>query len=458
MPQPPDDSPLDLGRLLEDAISEAVAHEDPERFLAWFREHIADYETGASDGQFLDAPFVAVLGRSIWNALPLPGNGFKPRPLPEPGRNDPCFCGSGEKYKRCCAERPSVPLEPEHVLPTVIDNSPAETLARQIRAGRVPVHALVQVAGQRYERGELWNTVGLLEPLFAGEIRRADEHHGQALDLLCDLYTQLGQEEKKNALLERIVETTERSPLRSDAWQRIAVARLDTRDTDGAWQAFHQAQQDHPDAPGVGLLEIQLLMSQGRAEDASERAAFWEKRLHRQGLGDDNRLVRFFKDMTRDPHAVMAQMGVKAAGGAGERLIQWLAQVADRPLPEYGVNDEAPEGGVTEHARRLVPPKSQRELEARWHTVFPLAKPESGEPETPAADPWDPAVEQTWMDFLEEHPQAFDSLDILDDLATALSMHPQYGADWLDHSAANPVLDRATAIINRARGEAERPH
>jgi len=24
--------------------------------------------------------------------------------FPAPGRNDPCHCGSGEKYKRCCME------------------------------------------------------------------------------------------------------------------------------------------------------------------------------------------------------------------------------------------------------------------------------------------------------------------------------------------------------------------
>lgn len=23
---------------------------------------------------------------------------------PEPGRNDPCWCGSGKKYKKCCLE------------------------------------------------------------------------------------------------------------------------------------------------------------------------------------------------------------------------------------------------------------------------------------------------------------------------------------------------------------------
>jgi len=31
-----------------------------------------------------------------------PGTGFNPRTVIKTGRNDPCFCGSGRKYKKCC--------------------------------------------------------------------------------------------------------------------------------------------------------------------------------------------------------------------------------------------------------------------------------------------------------------------------------------------------------------------
>lgn len=461
MQPPSDNSPLDLPRLLDDAIAQALAHEDPDRFLAWLRDHVADYETGAADSQLLDAPFVAVLGRSIWNALPLPGNGFKPRPLPEPGRNDPCFCGSGAKYKRCCAGRPMLELDPRAILPTVVDQTPADALAGPVRAGRVPTDVLVQAASQRLARGELWNTVELLEPLFTGEIRRTDEHGGQALAVLCDVYFELGHNRKKEELLERITEGTVRSPLRCEAWQRIAVARLDAGDIDGAWEAFHRAQQDHPDAPGVGLLEIQILMSRGRVDEASERAAFWEKRLRKQGLNEDDRLVSFFRRMSRDPRTLMADMGVQAADGAGARLLGWLGTVSDRHPPEYRVardTDPAAPDHPEETMVRLLPPEANGALETGWHEVFPLEKPRSIE-DTPRQpdNPWDPHHEQRWTVFLEEHAEAFDSLDILDDIATALHEHPQYGADWLDHSLLEPLLDRAAAITDRALRDTDDP-
>lgn len=412
-----DDTPLDFQSLLQAAVSEALAHEDPERFMNWLREHIRDHETESSDGAWLDAPFVAVLGRSIWNALPLPGNGFKSRPLPEPGRNDPCFCGSGDKYKRCCAGTPVVSLDPDAILPVVLDSMERDSLAAHIRSARAPVWAVVELANQRFQRGELWNVVDVLEPLFVGEIRRAEDHHVQALELLCSLYVELGHGARRDELLERLVQAANPSPLRSEAWQRIAVTRLDRDDIDGAWEAFHHAQRDHPDAPGVGLLEIQLLMSRGRIDEARERAGFWEKRLRRQGRGDDDRLVGFFAGMTRDPRGVMADMGIKAAGGAGGRLRTWLAEVADRPLPPT--------------------PASLAALEHHWHEVFP------------PDNPWKPGLEEQWMAFLTQHPEAFDSLDILDDLSTALTRHPQYGADWLDHALIKPLLARAEQLRGR---------
>ncbi|MFB3095872.1 MAG: SEC-C metal-binding domain-containing protein, partial [Candidatus Acidiferrales bacterium] len=33
------------------------------------------------------------------------------------GRNDPCPCGSGKKYKRCCLDSPNTRRAPEHSLP-----------------------------------------------------------------------------------------------------------------------------------------------------------------------------------------------------------------------------------------------------------------------------------------------------------------------------------------------------
>jgi hypothetical protein len=44
-------------------------------------------------------------GRDAWRATPFPAGVPLPSPAgPRPGRNDPCPCGSGKKYKRCCLD------------------------------------------------------------------------------------------------------------------------------------------------------------------------------------------------------------------------------------------------------------------------------------------------------------------------------------------------------------------
>ena len=38
---------------------------------------------------------------------------FEPRTVPPLGRNEPCHCGSGRKYKRCCLEKDADRLRSE---------------------------------------------------------------------------------------------------------------------------------------------------------------------------------------------------------------------------------------------------------------------------------------------------------------------------------------------------------
>ena len=49
---------------------------------------------------------MAKKGRSLTKVVwPSAGSGPLPRHAAKIGRNDPCPCGSGQKYKKCCAGR-----------------------------------------------------------------------------------------------------------------------------------------------------------------------------------------------------------------------------------------------------------------------------------------------------------------------------------------------------------------
>jgi len=524
------DMPIRMEALVEDAIGEIVAHEDPQRFVAWMRAHILDYYTGPDVRQgglfeqsqaqdpnqlVMDPEMARALGvhlaGMIWNAVPLPSNHFKPQAMPPPGRNDPCPCGSGRKYKQCCARMPSMPaLSVDELWPLLFNRLDRQTAARAIRENHVPLNALIMIALDYLESGQPKKAVAMLAPLFEGKIRKTNDDADYALTLLCNAYDDLGRTRKKTTLLQSILDSVKRSPLRSGAWQRLSTIHMDNGDTDGAWQAFQNAQRDDPDSLGLGLLEVQILNAQGRNDKAAERADFWVRRMQRAGVPEDDLQLGFLSSVARDPTEAFANMGLSFSDDAGTLLGQWLESVRDRPLPTYTISEE-PEPDDLDHAddmnamrRRLrsmgmdaeqveqmvedlkqqgdeiieeapeddyaedfMPdissmilqtPDKLEQLEHDWHATYPLSKPFSVH-ETPfgGEDPWDASSEEQWAGWLQKHPQAFDSIDILDDLATALIMHPQFGAAWLDETMIRPVLHRVEAILENALEEAGQP-
>jgi len=241
-----------------------------------------------------------------------------------------------------------------------------------------------------------------------------------------------------------------------------------------------------------------LLMGERKTALASERARYWVGRLKRIGWTADEGPLAFLSAVARDPEQAMAKIGIGMAGGAGQRLQGWLASVAGRKVPVYRLADEPPafaleddadmEAGLAQRLEQmgipaaeipaalanlsipeeladeeidaeedaplesqfLVPPESVLAIEDEWHAVFPAGKPFSVGMPGPANEVWEPHSEDAWMDFLDAHPLAFDSLDILDDLATSVLEHEQWGVPGIDEALLAPVLRRAQSIIEQA--------
>ena len=496
--------PQELEVLLAAAVNEILKHETPDRFLDWCRDHLHKYYPGVSPEQFATpqdhAAAVIGLGRGIWNAMPLPRNNFRPMPLPEPGRNNHCYCHSGKKYKHCCARKPPLPAFDNHLLWLhVVEQLPQASLRDAIGRGRIPTEALMNLADQYAGQGQEEKAVCLLEPLFTGNIHKTNEAADYALNLLCNYYDELDQIKKKNSLLKQIVKTIRQSPLRSGAWQRLAAVHMDRSENKEAWEAFQRALQDDPGSLSLGVLEVQLLMAEDRLSDAKLRAGFWVKRLHRAGLAGDEGPLGFLSAAAQDPATAMEDIGLMMAGDAVQRLDEWLQAVVGRCVPEYGLATEPPGPGddlaetIGSSLQRmgvsqeesgqatamlsqqlelnipdqqadeeeeadnsldslfLAPPTVISELENQWREVFPLDKPFSIHDEPMGEeDAWEDGDEPAWMVFLDNHPEAFDSLEIIDDLVTALMQNHQYETASLDKTLFLPLLLRAADIIDQA--------
>ncbi|MFO1409024.1 MAG: SEC-C metal-binding domain-containing protein [Steroidobacteraceae bacterium] len=500
--------PVDFERLLPDAVAAALATQRWEALREWLLSALPDYLDAGScllDDPRLHRALAFALGRALWNVLPLPRNGFLPEPVPEPGRNDPCPCGSGEKYKRCCDRAPPLAGFTTAMLwPQVLRAlGPAER-RMALASHQVPRMAIADYADDALAAGQARAVIELLSPEFEPLPRHTDGIASAMLLTLCDAYdTQRGGGRRKRALLERMTQIPARSPLRSDACQRLACIEMDQRHSTEAWRLFRQAQQDNPLDPALGMLEVQLLVGEGESERARERARFHLAQLRRRGEEVKPRLVEFMKAVIADPDGALSSVAMDIEGGAGQSLADWIDTVRERPLPAYrleappslapapgaelerslrerlrqmGVRGQDLDRAVADMVRQvaalesapasgprgepadagaetpaLTAPPAIAALSATWHEVFPLDKPFSVHPLPFDVDGiWEEEQEAAWTGYLAAHPEAFDSLDILDDIATAVFVHPQGDQPSLQVRLLLPLLERAVAILESA--------
>lgn len=106
------------------------------------------------------------LGVPLYNAMPLPAVGFRPRPLPRPVRNDPCSCGSGRKFKQCCQPlSEAMDFSEFNLLRYVLENLSKKRFA-ELPNSKVDPLAVAYVAMEWNEHGDPVRAVALLEPWF----------------------------------------------------------------------------------------------------------------------------------------------------------------------------------------------------------------------------------------------------------------------------------------------------
>jgi tetratricopeptide (TPR) repeat protein len=423
---------------------------DPADFLGWVRERLLRY--AAVDSPLhtdvnLGRAMAFAWARAVWNGLPLNAAGTKPRPMPEPGSDEPCPCGSGQRFRDCCQSVPAIPPLTQDVLwPYVLANVPPAERDTLLASNRIPRGALIEFAAHLLELHRGSEVICALEPRLAAPERYHDEDTAILLHLLCEAYgiTAGGARRKLKLLLETTTRAP-RSPLRSEAWQRLATIYMDRGDCERAWSAFHCAQHDNPQADELGALEVELLVAGDRMEEARQRAGEWAAALASHGVALDDPRFEYLSRMAINPADRSRTVSHKIAG-AGAALRDWLLQVADREPARYQL---VPTPSATRLA--LVTPRWLLRTQQMWHDVFPLAKPFSAQDQPFGGhDVWEPGTEAQWSEFLRAHPEAFESLDILDDLATAIGRHTQAQSPWVEALLLQLVLARSAELIDLA--------
>lgn len=428
--EPPDDDQNEFGLLFDICARKLVKSPDPAAFLDWIADagptlapEIAaqvDPRTGPPGLMF------RTMGVAIYNAMPQPAARFRPLKLPEPGRNEACLCGSGAKYKHCCLPLAgSLDFSSFNLLRYVLDNVPQKQFSALPQSHVDPL-AVCDTAEQWQDEGMTNRAVKLLEPWFAGSTALPGKLE-PLFDELMNCYLELGNSRKRDRLIAHVMEHGDKV-LRATALQRRSTMLADQGDTIEAWNAFSEAQRMDPDNPSLAPLELTLLMSEGDAERARERAQFWVARLERMRDPALAQLIDFVRAVGDDPQAAMA--GVEHIQVPGLDELEALLRAAPAVDACHIVQDRG------EGERMLQATPALHALEQRWCETFPQMKPSLTATQIFDDEMWNEPDE--WLDFLARNPVAWQSFEVLDDLVLAV--------DALQLTAAGvPVLESLLA-------------
>lgn len=442
-----DSYPPGLDPLFGTAVQRILQGEALEPFCDWFAQEMGalmQSELPAPTGEEAEAPrYRRHVARALWQAVPVPSNRWRPRPLAKTERNSPCHCGSGRKYKQCCGQFGSVPLpaDADEMLILALSHAePAMLQPRQLR--EVPAEAL-GVAAQAWNEVEPARTVAVLEPLFE-RIDGLDWRHALAFEALMDALLDLGQENRRQALAQRVAGSRDRE-LGCTASGRLISMLADRGEEQAAWATFHEAQRKYPDDPALWSLELTLLHAQGRGDEARMRGSMLAAKARRAGL-----------DEAADQLAQLAEQGLAMMFEPHDDELD----VDDDELAAWiELCEQVPQRVEAEDCRKLYrlerqaglpgePPtlriRSDGKLagvERQWSGRFGAGKPMLTQLQGDASALLDALPEAAR--FLQEQPAAWLSTEVLDDLLLA-------AADLCAPDSPAAVLQGAKRLASHA--------
>ena len=422
------------------ALSAIRQQEHYPDFMTWVRDQgAACFNDNVATAQAL-API-------LWSQTPLERLNFACEPLATPGRNEPCWCDSGRKYKQCCY-RVEFPTDiPEQMMWMLsLREWKGATLKAALESQQAPAQALLEAGLIAAESGQTGRSMQILESLFDGsDWSRLPEQAEPAFEILLDIYQERGFTRKRADLLDDVME---RGPLflRGVALERLCLMHLDNDDLDSARAAFVKAQQALPDSPTLAYIEAMLLLHEGHEAEAKERANFWYRRLVRQGDLEEDQLD-FLAALADNPGATLADQLLSAEEDMATPLVSLQALLAALPVAPKLSIEQDPDSG------RLLYTTSAREetLFAAWHEQFQVMVDEDvalGFRD----DPWGNAVE--WMSALCAHPEWLDAPQVVQDLTLALTS--RFGSlPWMAPSLLEPLALRLSRWLEQARAAGE---
>lgn len=444
MHTPPPGSAENFAKLLQQAGAQLLANTQANAFVDWFVSHapeiaphfLADMPPGHEEEA---ARLLHAMALSLYGDMPNPAHALQAPGHAKQGRNDPCACGSGKKYKQCCGMLSvPAPFGQINLLRFVLDAYPKERLP-EVAQSKACIDAVADTAIQwlKEDKAQAQRTVDLLEPYFAGT-GPLSVKLSPIFNELMEAWRVLGKHTKRQNLVQELLERGDR-PLKSDALQRWTTILADRGDYAAAWRTFKEASAFNPNDPALSFLEVTVLVSEDRLDEARTRARWWASFLARQRDPDLAHPIARLLEMADDPHLGMLHTAAEANPDLQRLHALFLAAPQPKVRHSFAVHTEKDGRGVLHTlTSEFTPDAPLATLEKRWKKTFRQVKPQSIAVQNDAKKVWKNAAD--WLDLLQEQPDLWFSFDVLDDLVMALDT-----VDWggVTERFVVPMAERA---------------
>ncbi len=410
------------------------------------------------------------LARAAWSSAPLPGSGYRQVRLQEPGRNDPCPCGSGDKYKKCCAGIGGgfPPLPEEEAWAVVAPQLTVEEAVEALKDRRLPPEGLAPLAERLRELGLARKASRLLDKAIWQEPRpgrRLVPAIRMSIDLDADRRGPAAALERALGILPDLGREA-----RPGVERLLVLVAVDAGRMKVAADLVQSAARSDPRHPELAFVEVVVRLVENRLDEAARRARLWLERLLEAGPDEESEgLVEFLERAADDPARAREELKAEAdrleSPGDDEREGQsdddaadadddWLPQldwigelsslvkgVLDRPIVSHPLEARGGESA-------LGVPEALAEALAEWRAAWPCPKPRLTSLEV---DAWRTIKRaDRWLDVLRRRPGAFDLVEVLDDIAVAAGMASDEGEPGADEALYAPLVSRGAATVEHS--------
>lgn len=384
------------------------------------------------------------IANMFYNSVPLSSKHFEVIRQEPPNRNDPCFCGSGKKFKKCCEQTFSMPtVQPEMFFTFALSGLQEDQWQRVAKKCKWPLNLVQIFVGYAVENGQFMAAIDCTEPHLA-DIPHWKKPQQELVAYILDAMFEIGLDEQRENLMNIIAEQCQDKSLKALGYQRLAMRRAEEGKLEDAQDLFRKALRLDPNQPELPLTELSILNVAGSDSEIRSRALFWRKKISKKH-GDDSDIIGLLDEVIANGKAVLNPFDFSLNDDPDDLLHElehsWLNAepvdtnvslqkvfdvVANQPTKlVYDVNIKGNEGQLTLKPGMRAKVKKWRQL---WEQNAIAAMPFIEDALPISEDEgyscrWF-VSDDSWLDYILECPEIIDDFTVLGELVQFVYLYP----------------------------------